>query len=73
MEVTIAGGDVADVTLRICEPPPFLEAFLRGRRFSEVPDITARICGICPATSWWRVRSAVATAAAELQAGRGQR
>ena len=34
--------------LRIYEPPRFFEAFLRGRRFTEVPDITARICGICP-------------------------
>ena len=33
---------------RIYEPPRFFEAFLRGRRFTEVPDITARICGICP-------------------------
>ena len=24
------------------------EAFLRGRRIQEAPDITARICGICP-------------------------
>ncbi|HET8950476.1 MAG TPA: Ni/Fe hydrogenase subunit alpha, partial [Solirubrobacteraceae bacterium] len=29
-------------------PPRFFEAFLRGRAFTEVPDITARICGICP-------------------------
>jgi sulfhydrogenase subunit alpha len=48
MSVTIRGGEVADVKLRIYEPPRFFEAFLRGRRFSEVPDITARICGICP-------------------------
>jgi len=36
------------VKLRIYEPPRFFEAFLRGRAFTEVPDITARICGICP-------------------------
>jgi coenzyme F420-reducing hydrogenase alpha subunit len=36
------------VQLRIFEPPRFFEAFLRGRRFDEAPDITARICGICP-------------------------
>src|SRR6185369_2092717 len=29
-------------------PPRFFEAFLRGRHFTEAPDITARICGICP-------------------------
>ena len=32
----------------ITEPPRLFEAFLRGRHFTEVPDITARICGICP-------------------------
>ena len=39
---------MTDVKLRIFEPPRFFEAFLRGRDFREVPDITARICGICP-------------------------
>jgi coenzyme F420-reducing hydrogenase alpha subunit len=39
---------VTDVQFRIFEPPRFFEAFLRGRRFTEAPDITARICGICP-------------------------
>ena len=34
--------------LVIFEPPRFFEALLRGRGFSEAPDITARICGICP-------------------------
>ncbi len=48
MHVTLRDGRVQDVRLRIYEPPRFFEAFLRGRRFTEVPDITARICGICP-------------------------
>ena len=48
MHVRIDGGTVDDVQLRIYEPPRFFEAFLRGRAFTEVPDITARICGICP-------------------------
>lgn len=39
---------VHDVRLRIFEPPRFFEGFLRGRSFTEPPDITARICGICP-------------------------
>jgi coenzyme F420-reducing hydrogenase alpha subunit len=39
---------VADVKLKIFEPPRFFEAFLQGRHYSEAPDITARICGICP-------------------------
>src|SRR5512132_715394 len=48
MHVTIEDGRVTDVKLRIYEPPRFFEAFLRGRAFTEAPDITARICGICP-------------------------
>ena len=46
--VKVNDGKVADVKLRIFEPPRFFEAFLRGRKFTEAPDITARICGICP-------------------------
>ena len=46
--IKISDGKIADVKLKIYEPPRFFEAFLRGREFSEVPDITARICGICP-------------------------
>jgi sulfhydrogenase subunit alpha len=48
MLVKMRGGRVTDVQLRIYEPPRFFEAFLRGRQFTEAPDITARICGICP-------------------------
>jgi coenzyme F420-reducing hydrogenase alpha subunit len=48
MYVRIRGRDVLDVELRIYEPPRLFEALLRGRSFSEAPDITARICGICP-------------------------
>jgi sulfhydrogenase subunit alpha len=48
MYVRLDGDTVADVQLRIYEPPRFFEAFLRGRAFTEAPDITARICGICP-------------------------
>jgi coenzyme F420-reducing hydrogenase alpha subunit len=48
MRVEIEGDRVTDVKLRIYEPPRFFEAFLRGRGFTEAPDITARICGICP-------------------------
>lgn len=44
----IKNNEVADVQLQIFEPPRFFEAFLRGRPYSEAPDITARICGICP-------------------------
>ena len=48
MRVRIEDGVVTDVALNIFEPPRFFEAFLRGRQFTEAPDITARICGICP-------------------------
>ncbi len=46
--VKLKGDKVTDVKLKIFEPPRLFEAFLRGRQFSEAPDITARICGICP-------------------------
>jgi sulfhydrogenase subunit alpha len=48
MHVRVRAGTVEDVRLEIYEPPRFFEAFLRGRRYTEPPDITARICGICP-------------------------
>jgi sulfhydrogenase subunit alpha len=46
--VKIKGDTVTDVKFNIFEPPRLFEAFLRGRYFTEAPDITARICGICP-------------------------
>ena len=46
--VRVKDGAIQDIKFRIFEPPRFFEAFLRGRIFSDVPDITARICGICP-------------------------
>jgi coenzyme F420-reducing hydrogenase alpha subunit len=48
MHVRVRGDNVEDVRLEIYEPPRFFEAFLRGRTYTEPPDITARICGICP-------------------------
>ena len=48
MHVRLRGEEVLDVELRIYEPPRFFEALLRGRGLQEAPDITARICGICP-------------------------
>jgi coenzyme F420-reducing hydrogenase alpha subunit len=48
LHVLVRDGAVEDVRLKIFEPPRFFEAFLRGRSYREAPDITARICGICP-------------------------
>ncbi len=48
LELDIRDGAVAGVRLSIFEPPRFFEALLRGRDCAEAPDITARICGICP-------------------------
>jgi coenzyme F420-reducing hydrogenase alpha subunit len=48
MRVRVRDGRVAGVELQIYEPPRFFEAFLEGRAYTEPPDITARICGICP-------------------------
>ena len=44
----IEHNKVSDARLKIFEPPRFFEALLRGRSYMEPPDITARICGICP-------------------------
>jgi sulfhydrogenase subunit alpha len=48
LKVVVRDGAVQSAELSIFEPPRFFEAFLRGRAFTEAPDITARICGICP-------------------------
>ena len=48
IEIKIKDNQVTQAHFNIFEPPRFFEAFLRGRNFMEVPDITARICGICP-------------------------
>lgn len=48
LHIKTKDNKVLDVRLKIFEPPRFFEALLRGRAFSEAPDITARICGICP-------------------------
>lgn len=48
LHLQLSGDQVVAAKLRIFEPPRFFEAFLRGRDFREAPDITQRICGICP-------------------------
>lgn len=48
LKVVVRDGAVQSAELSIFEPPRFFEAFMLGRNFMETPDITARICGICP-------------------------
>ncbi len=48
LSIKIKDGKITDTKFKIIEPPRFFEAFLRGRKYDEAPDITARICGICP-------------------------
>ncbi|MEU7059131.1 nickel-dependent hydrogenase large subunit [Streptomyces sp. NPDC046197] len=48
LHLRVQEGTVTETRLRIYEPPRFFEAFLTGRGHTEPPDITARICGICP-------------------------
>ncbi len=48
LRAVVRDGSVSDVELTIFEPPRFFEALLQGRDRLEPPDITARICGICP-------------------------
>ena len=46
--VKVKDGVIKDLKFRIFEPPRFFEALLQGKSFRDAPDITARICGICP-------------------------
>jgi len=48
LNIVMEDGEATEVKLVIFEPPRFFEGFLRGRSSLETPDITARICGICP-------------------------
>lgn len=46
--IELQNGKAVEIRLDIYEPPRFFEGFLKDRFLQEVPDITARICGICP-------------------------
>ena len=48
LDLRIDNGEIAELRLRIFEPPRFFEKFLEGRHYTEIPDMVARICGICP-------------------------
>ncbi|MBW8306627.1 MAG: nickel-dependent hydrogenase large subunit, partial [Thiobacillus sp.] len=48
LDLRIDDGVITQLRLRIFEPPRFFEKFLEGRHYTEIPDMVARICGICP-------------------------
>ncbi len=48
LDLVISGDRIERLQLRIFEPPRLFEKLLEGRPWHEVPDIVARICGICP-------------------------
>jgi len=48
LRIRMADGRPAEVEFRVFEPPRLFEAFLVGRTYEELPDLTARVCGICP-------------------------
>ncbi|MCB9584755.1 MAG: nickel-dependent hydrogenase large subunit [Polyangiaceae bacterium] len=48
LRIELDGAEPKRIELRIFEPPRFFESLLRGRDQHEAPDITSRICGICP-------------------------
>ncbi|MEQ8507862.1 MAG: Ni/Fe hydrogenase subunit alpha [Rhodospirillaceae bacterium] len=63
LKLSIRNGKVEEAKLSIFEAPRFYEAFLRDRNASEAPDITARICGICPVAYQLSAVAAVENAA----------
>ena len=48
LDLVIRDREIESLHLRIYEPPRLFEKFLEGRYYHEVPDMVARICGICP-------------------------
>ena len=48
LHVRLKGDRIEELHFRIFEPPRYFEALLQGRPAADAPDITSRICGICP-------------------------
>jgi len=48
LEANIVNGNIAEAKMEIKEGARLIEGLLRGRKIEEVPEITARICGVCP-------------------------
>jgi coenzyme F420-reducing hydrogenase alpha subunit len=64
VSIAFAADGAVQARLNIHEPPRLFESFLVGRSHREVPDMAARICGICPAS-----RQVAACQAMEAAAG----
>ena len=45
--VDAGSGELAECRLEIVEAPRFFEALLKGRHYSDIAPIVARICGVC--------------------------
>lgn len=48
LDLVIRGQQIESLKLRIYEPPRYFEKFLEGRGVDQLPEMVARICGICP-------------------------
>src|SRR3569832_733008 len=48
LDLHIRDGVIQSLQLRIYEPPRYFELLLLVRNCTEVPDLVARSCGICP-------------------------
>lgn len=48
LELAIRRGRLTKLRLRIFEPPRLFEKLLEDREAAEIPDLVARVCGICP-------------------------
>jgi coenzyme F420-reducing hydrogenase alpha subunit len=48
LDLRVRDGRLEHVRLKIFEPPRYFEKLVEGRHYAEVPDLVARICGICP-------------------------
>lgn len=48
LDIDVSDGKITNLKLRIFEPPRLFEKLLVGKHYSQIPDMVARICGICP-------------------------
>ncbi len=48
LRIDIAEGRIEGLQLSIFEPPRLFEKLVEGQAYDALPDILARICGICP-------------------------